>query len=105
MLCRWAYVPHFSCAQLEEGVDLARALASCPFINAQAQARLLLSQHNAHTDHTFFTMARTEEQALDQQLAKLTQKLEPCLMLIMAVLVGSLVLAIYLPIFNLGAMM
>lgn len=104
-LKHWQTACKHSCDQLQQGSELSKALAHCPWLSPALQARMLLSQQHAKINKTFKFMLTYEKKNLEQLLGKITQSLEPILMLIMAVLIGGLVLAIYLPIFNLGNMM
>ena len=51
---------------------------------------------------TFEKIADFYQQEVDNTLAIITQLFEPMLIIILGILIGSLVIAIYLPIFNLG---
>ncbi len=47
-------------------------------------------------------IANQEEDHLDHMIDQLAQSIEPCLMLIMGLIIGSLVVSLYLPIFEMG---
>jgi type IV pilus assembly protein PilC len=47
-------------------------------------------------------IANQEEDHLDHMIDQLAQSIEPCLMLIMGLIIGCLVISLYLPIFEMG---
>jgi type IV pilus assembly protein PilC len=47
-------------------------------------------------------IATQEEEALDQLIEHLSQAMEPALMIFMGLVVGTLIIALYLPIFEMG---
>jgi type IV pilus assembly protein PilC len=47
-------------------------------------------------------IANQEEEALDQLIDQLSQSMEPVLMIFMGLIVGTLIIALYLPIFEMG---
>ena len=48
------------------------------------------------------SIANQEEDHLDHMIDQLAQSIEPCLMLIMGLIIGCLVISLYLPIFEMG---
>jgi type IV pilus assembly protein PilC len=49
--------------------------------------------------------ADAQDEALDQQVHSLTQLIEPLLVVVLGGLVGGMVVALYLPVFQLGQVM
>ena len=49
--------------------------------------------------------ADAQDEALDQQVHSLTQLIEPLLVIVLGGLVGGMVVALYLPVFQLGQVM
>ena len=48
-------------------------------------------------------MARFYEEVLDGRLAKVMTLVEPLLMLLMGILIGGIIIVMYLPVFNMAA--
>ncbi|TXI14406.1 MAG: type II secretion system F family protein [Polynucleobacter sp.] len=61
-----------------------------------------ISESSGDLGGTLLLVADQEEERLDLLVDQLTQSLEPLLMLIMGGMIGSLVIALYLPIFEMG---
>ncbi|EJS90712.1 hypothetical protein AAUPMB_01010, partial [Pasteurella multocida subsp. multocida str. Anand1_buffalo] len=49
-------------------------------------------------------IAESYQQKLEHQLDLLSQLLEPCLMLVIGSIIGVILLGMYLPMFNMGAL-
>jgi type II secretory pathway component PulF len=61
-----------------------------------------ISESSGDLGGTLLLVADQEEERLDLLVDQLTQSLEPLLMLIMGGMIGGLVIALYLPIFEMG---
>ena len=61
-----------------------------------------ISESSGDLGGTLLLVADQEEERLDLLVDQLTQSLEPLLMLIMGAMIGGLVIALYLPIFEMG---
>jgi type IV pilus assembly protein PilC len=61
-----------------------------------------IGENSGELGKILLSIAKQEEEKLDQLVDQLTQSLEPILMLFMGIIIGSLVISLYLPIFEMG---
>jgi type II secretory pathway component PulF len=61
-----------------------------------------IGENSGELGKIMLSIAKQEEEKLDQLVDQLTQSLEPILMLFMGIIIGSLVISLYLPIFEMG---
>ncbi|NVD05683.1 type II secretion system F family protein [Vibrio sp. JPW-9-11-11] len=62
---------------------------------------VMVGEESGQLENMLFKLANTYQSEIDTQVEQLEKSLEPLLVLILATIVGSLVVAMYLPIFNL----
>jgi type IV pilus assembly protein PilC len=90
-------------SQLIQGVSLSRALenqdALFPSMLIQMCA---IGEESGTLDHMLEKTADHYEQEIDHSIARLSTLLEPFIMVVLGLLMGGLVMALYLPIFQLG---
>ena len=90
-------------AQLMEGRALSYALADTQglFPNMVVQM-CAIGEESGALDHMLEKTAEHYEREVDTTVARLSTLLEPFIMVVIGSLIGSLVMALYLPIFQLG---
>lgn len=88
--------------QVREGTSLAVALRNPAIMPALAVEMLAVGEETGSLELMLKDVAEFFESELDLQLTQLTTWIEPMLLLFMGVLVGSIVIVMYLPIFQLA---
>jgi type IV pilus assembly protein PilC len=90
-------------AQLIQGQSLSRAIEGTeelfPFMVVQMCA---IGEESGALDHMLEKTAEHYEREVDSTVARLSTLLEPFIMVVLGLLIGGLVMALYLPIFQLG---
>ncbi|PWB35328.1 type II secretion system protein F [Pseudomonas sp. SDI] len=87
---------------LASGSSLSAAMRANPLFPPLSVQMCGIGETSGTLDDMLKRIADHHEQAVDQQLDQLASLLEPMIVLILGLLVGSLVIAMYLPIFTLG---
>jgi len=88
-----------------QGSSLAAALSRCgPLFPPLMRQMAVIGEESGALDTMLDKAADFYEQAVDDRVAGLSAMLEPVIILVLGALVGGLVLALYLPIFQLGAL-
>ena len=90
-------------AQLIQGQALSQALENTQglFPNMAVQM-CAIGEESGALDHMLEKTAEHYEHEVDSTVARLSTLLEPFIMVVLGVLIGGLVMALYLPIFQLG---
>jgi type IV pilus assembly protein PilC len=90
-------------AQLIQGHALSQALENTQglFPNMVVQM-CAIGEESGALDHMLEKTAEHYEREVDSTVARLSTLLEPFIMVVLGVLIGGLVMALYLPIFQLG---
>lgn len=90
-------------AQLMQGVSLSMALQSTPdLFPAMVSQMCAIGEESGALDHMLEKTAEYYEHEVDQTVARLSTLLEPFIMVVLGLMIGGLVMALYLPIFQLG---
>jgi type IV pilus assembly protein PilC len=82
---------------------LADAMNANPRWPSMLRQMVLIGEQAGAVDDMLDKAAAHYEQEVDNAVESLTELLEPVIMSVLGVLVGSLILAMYLPIFQLGS--
>ena len=88
--------------QVSDGVSLNRAMADTAVFTAMLLQMCSIGEESGALDHMLAKAAGFFEDEVDQQLASLASLLEPFIIVTLGVLIGGIVVAMYLPIFQLG---
>jgi len=88
---------------LASGQSLSQAMAGSPLFPRLMQQMCLVGETGGTLDDMLGRVASHYESAVERLLDSLASLLEPLIVLILGLLVGSLVIAMYLPIFQLGS--
>lgn len=89
-------------AAIEQGRPLAQAFHDFPCFSPLQQQLMLTGANIGRLDTMTQEAAHQAQRQLDNALQQLTRWLEPILMGLLATLIGIVVIAMYLPIFDLG---
>lgn len=90
-------------ADLESGSSLARAIGNSRRFPPMVAQMAAIGEESGTLDRMLGKTADFYEARVNQSVATLSALVEPCIMLVLGSLVGALVIALYLPIFQLGA--
>lgn len=88
--------------QVSDGVSLNRAMAETAVFPAMLLQMCSIGEESGALDHMLAKAAGFFEDEVDQQLASLASLLEPFIIVTLGVMIGGIVVAMYLPIFQLG---
>ena len=87
---------------LEQGVSLPDAFLKQRFFPPVLQLLIIIGENTGRLDLVLLQQALSFEQSLSQALAQLNRWLEPLVMIGVGCVVGVIVIAMYLPIFQMG---
>jgi type IV pilus assembly protein PilC len=94
--------------KIKEGVSSGNSLsslyASCDIIPATFHQMLAVGEETGNMDEMFGATAQYYEEEFDMSVDKLTEALEPIMIVFMGVTVGFIIVAMYMPIFQMGSM-
>lgn len=91
-----------SIEKVQRGQSLARSLAACPLLFPPSVIEMVaVAEESGRLDQELVRLADAYEQQLDRHLKMMVALAEPALLFVMAVLVGTVVIGMLLPIFNL----
>jgi type IV pilus assembly protein PilC len=85
------------------GTQLQLAMQQTALFPNMAVQMVAIGEESGSLDHMTAKVADFYEEEVDVMVDNLTALLEPMIMCVLGVLVGGLVVAMYLPIFKLGA--
>jgi type IV pilus assembly protein PilC len=89
--------------QLMRGISLSQALDQTQGLFPSMLIQMCaIGEESGALDHMLEKTAEHYEQDVDNTVARLSTLLEPVIMVVLGVLIGGLVMALYLPIFQLG---
>lgn len=88
--------------ELANGLPLSVAMRGNPLFPNLCVQMCGIGETSGTLDDMLERIASHHEQAIDQLMENLTSLLEPVIVLVLGLLIGSLVIAMYLPIFQLG---
>jgi type IV pilus assembly protein PilC len=90
-------------AQLIQGQSLSHALESTDGLFPPMVVQMCaIGEESGALDHMLEKTAEYYERVVDSTVARLSTLLEPFIMVVLGLLIGGLVMALYLPIFQLG---
>ncbi|WP_340615434.1 protein transport protein HofC [Xenorhabdus entomophaga] len=91
--------------QIQQGVPMSDALKKAKYFPSLCQQFVTIGEESGQLELFLFNLAKWYQEKSINLADSLVQLLEPLLMLIMALVVGLLLLAMYLPIFQLGTIL
>ena len=90
-------------AAVRGGTSLATAMQQAKVFPAMAVQMVAIGEESGALDDMLRKIAEFYESEVDAAVASLSSLLEPLIMVVLGVLIGGLVIAMYLPIFKLGS--
>ncbi|MCU0914742.1 MAG: type II secretion system F family protein [Planctomycetes bacterium] len=88
--------------EVQRGTALARSLEGCSVLFPRSVIEMIsVAEESSRLDKELVRLAGTYEQELDRYLKMVVTLIEPALLFLMAVLVGTIVIGMLLPIFSL----
>lgn len=91
--------------QLALGIPLHTAIGHSPLFPSLCQQLVRIGEESGSLDDILLKLAHWHNQNANQLAETMSQSIEPILMVVMGIVVGGLVIAMYLPIFQLGSVM
>ena len=91
-------------AEVEQGNQVAPSLDGKPYMPILMVRMLAAGEKSGKEGEMFESVADTYEEEVEVTLATLTSLMEPFLMVFLGAIIGTIVLAMFLPIFNLGSL-
>lgn len=98
-----AHEIHLTLERLKQGYSLAESLPNALF-PADTLQMIRVGEKSGQLAPMLLQISEIYRQKLDYQIDLLSQMLEPLLMLVMGIIVGTILVGLYLPIFDMGAM-
>jgi type IV pilus assembly protein PilC len=89
--------------KVEEGTTFSAALESEKFMPALALRMLGVGETTGALEEMLSDISDYFEEEIDQSLQVLTTAIEPIVMIFMGIVIGSIIITMYLPIFKIGA--
>ena len=88
--------------EVQRGASLSRSLATCPqLFSASISEMVSVAEESGRLDKELVRIATSYEILLDRRLRMLVSLVEPALLFIMAAFVGTIVISMLLPVFEL----
>ncbi len=92
-------------SEIHSGTSLTTAIQNTAIFPNMTTQMIAIGEESGSLDHMLNKIADFYEEEVDQAIASLSTLMEPVIMVILGLLIGGLVIAMYLPIFKLGALM
>ncbi len=90
-------------AAVRAGTSLTAAMQSAAVFPSMVTQMVAIGEESGALDHMLSKVAEAYEEEVDNAVAALSSLMEPVIMVVLGVLIGGLVIAMYLPIFKLGS--
>ncbi len=88
--------------QLQEGNSLHKAMSKSGLFSPMLVQMCAIGEETGSLDNMLLRAAQLMESDVNQGLGNLSTLLEPILMVVLGTLIGGILIALYLPIFNIG---
>jgi type IV pilus assembly protein PilC len=88
--------------RIQEGHSLSKAMSESKLFSAMTIQMCAIGEETGSLDAMLQRAAKLMESDVNQQIGNLSTLLEPLIMVLLGTLIGGILLALYLPIFNLG---
>lgn len=85
------------------GMQLNQSMASSGLFPGMAIQMTAIGEESGTLEHMLEKVASHYEAQVDNQVDNLTSLMEPLIMVLLGSIVGTLVIAMYLPVFQLGS--
>jgi len=90
-------------AEVMEGMQIHHAMKSTHLFPNMVSQMVMVGEESGDLDGMLSKVADIYEEQVDNAVDGLTSLLEPIIMVVLGIVVGSLIIAMYLPIFKLGS--
>ena len=90
-------------AAVNSGTSLMTAMQNTQVLPSMVTQMVAIGEESGALDDMLAKVAEFYEDEVDDAVASLSSLMEPAIMVILGVLIGGLVIAMYLPIFKLGS--
>lgn len=90
------------CQQLQQGSSLSAALQQHPVFGALPVQMVAIGEESGALDDMLRKIADIYEREVNDRVSLLSSLLEPLMMVVLGLIIGGMVIAMYLPIFQLG---
>ncbi len=90
------------CASVSRGRSLNEALAATRFFSPFIVQTVRIGENSGALEQAFERIERFYDEAIENTADKLVKLFEPLLIAVLSLIIGALVIAMYLPMFNLG---
>jgi type IV pilus assembly protein PilC len=87
---------------IQEGHSLSKSMSKFNLFSAMTIQMCAIGEETGSLDAMLERAAKLMESDVNQQIGNLSTLLEPVIMVVLGTLIGGILLALYLPIFNLG---
>jgi type IV pilus assembly protein PilC len=88
--------------EIEEGRRLSSAFERTGIMPPLAVRMLVVGESTGALEEMLVNISEYLEEALDEQLHFITAAIEPAIMIVMGMIIGTIIIAMYLPIFQLA---
>ena len=89
-------------SKIEEGYTLSGAIKSNSFFPSAISSMISIGEKSGQVSKMFFRVALLYEEELDESISFVSKIIEPIIMLVIGIFIGTLLLIIYLPIFKMA---
>ncbi|MCK5236963.1 MAG: type II secretion system F family protein, partial [Deltaproteobacteria bacterium] len=86
-----------------EGGNVAEAMSEARILPDLAQKMFSVGEKSANLENVLLEMAEYLEEELDHKVALLSDMIEPALMIIMGIVIATIIVFTYMPMFQLGS--
>lgn len=90
------------CQQLQQGASLSAAMRQHPIFGALPVQMVAIGEESGALDDMLRKVAAIYEREVNDRVSMLSSLLEPLMMVVLGLIIGGMVIAMYLPIFQLG---
>lgn len=87
---------------VEQGKGWVDSFRSSPLSEPRTLSFLKVAEQNGNVDQAFATLADIRQQRFEQNCERLIGLAEPLLMVVLGGIIGTLLVAMYLPLFSMG---
>ena len=89
-------------AEVTSGMQMNLAMRNCAIFPDMVIQMVAIGEESGAVDDMLAKVATVYEQEVDNAVDNLTTLLEPMIMAVLGVVIGGLIVAMYLPIFQIG---
>jgi type IV pilus assembly protein PilC len=90
------------CQQLQQGASLSAAMRQQPVFTALPVQMVAIGEESGALDDMLRKIAEIYDREVNDRVSMLNSLLEPLMMVVLGLIIGGMVIAMYLPIFQLG---